>query len=128
VAVDPFARLRHIPAIGPGQRVDFKVRQFRASVAQRREGGNRSLEKIGAELLVCQNLPYDQLHVFLRHRSLAPVAQQPCLRALLVMRIETATLLPGRTDEKRAKSGGAWFATRVVSDGVRVNRRRPPTP
>src|SRR6188474_3408701 len=66
-SVDPFRARLPQPAIGPGQRVDFKVRQLEASIAQRREGGTRSLEKIGAELLVCQNLPYDQLHVFLRH-------------------------------------------------------------
>jgi hypothetical protein len=65
--VDPLRTNRPEPAICPREGVDFNLRELEAPVPQRCECFDRSLEKIGAELLVCQNLPDDQLHGSLRH-------------------------------------------------------------
>jgi hypothetical protein len=54
-------------AIGLSERTDFHVGELDAPLAQGLKGFERSLEKIRAELLVCQNLADDQLHGSLRH-------------------------------------------------------------
>ena len=54
-------------AVGLSERVDFHVGELHAPLAQGPEGFDRSLEKIRAELLVCQNPADDQLHGSLRH-------------------------------------------------------------
>jgi len=66
-------------AIGLGECVDFHVGELDAPLAQGPEGLGRSLEKIRAELLVCQNLANDQLDGFLRH-DLHAVGRLPCFR------------------------------------------------
>ena len=65
--VYPLGTDRPEAAIGMGERVDFHVGQLDAPLAQGPEGFDRSLEKIRAELLVCQNLADDQLDGSLRH-------------------------------------------------------------
>ena len=66
-AVDPL-RTNHPKApVGLDERTDFDVRELETTVSQGRQGFGRSLEKIGAELLVSQNLPDDQLYGSLRH-------------------------------------------------------------
>ena len=56
-------------AIGLSERIDFYVRKVDPSFAERCQHFDWALEKIGAELLVCQNLSDDQLHSSLRHDS-----------------------------------------------------------
>src|SRR4030095_15457540 len=48
--VDPLCAALPQTGIRTGQRIHFNVREVEASVAQRRERDNRSLQKIGAEL------------------------------------------------------------------------------
>ena len=84
-------------AIGLSERVDFHVGELDAPLAQGPEGFDRSLEKIRAELLVCQNLANDQLHGSLRH-DLHAVGRLPCFRGAfstsLPLRVGRATSLP----------------------------------
>ena len=82
-------------AIGLSERVDFHVGELDAPLAQGPEGFDRSLEKIRAELLVCQNLSDDQLHGSLRHDSHA-VRRLPRFRARSQRR--------SRHDDGRARS------------------------
>jgi hypothetical protein len=80
-------------AIGLSERTDFHVGELDAPLAQGLKGFERSLEKIRAELLVCQNLADDQLHSSLRHdlhavvgflvfgarsQSLPPTSEEQC--------------------------------------------------
>jgi hypothetical protein len=57
------------PGIRPDERIDFDVRKVDPFVAERCQRFEWALEKIGAELLVRQNLSDDQLHGSLRHDS-----------------------------------------------------------
>ena len=66
-AVDPLRTNHPKAAIGLDERIDFNVGELEATVSQGRQGFDRSLEKIRAELLVSQNLPDDQLYGSLRH-------------------------------------------------------------
>jgi hypothetical protein len=65
--VDPLGTNHPKPAIGLDERTDLDVREVETTVSQGRQGFDRSLEKIRAELLVSQNLPDDQLYGSLRH-------------------------------------------------------------
>ena len=56
-------------AIGLSERVDFNVGELHAPLAEGSENFERPLEKIRAELLVCQNLADDQLYGSMRHDS-----------------------------------------------------------
>jgi hypothetical protein len=126
--VDPLCTDRPEPAICPDEGVDLNLRELEAPVAQGRESFERSLEKIGAELLVCQNLPDDQLHCSLRHDSYAlsrvrlfgaPFSgrsrhghrkQRSCRRTTREKTAQIRRYGPSRT---------AW--TRLDPRGVRVN-------
>ena len=60
--IDALRAILPEPRIRLGERVNFDVGELEAPVAQRVEGFERPLEKGGAKLLVCQNLPNDELH------------------------------------------------------------------
>jgi hypothetical protein len=66
--VDPFLATPPQPAIRLDERVHFTVREFEPPLAQQCESRVRPLEKLGAELLVRQNLSDDVLYASLRHR------------------------------------------------------------
>jgi hypothetical protein len=57
--VDPLRTNCPEPAIGSGEGIDFNVRELEAPFPKRGEYSGGLLEKISAELLVCQNLPDD---------------------------------------------------------------------
>ena len=105
-------------AIGLSERVDFHVGELDAPLAQGPEGFDRSLEKIRAELLVCQNLADDQLHGSLRH-DLHAVGRLPRFRAAF------STSLPSRR-RKSNVAAAVRFARnpRKSADSVRRGRRR----
>ena len=67
--VDPLGPDQPEAAIGLNERLEFQVGELDAPLAQGPKGVDRSLEKIRAELFVCQDLADDQLHGSLRHDS-----------------------------------------------------------
>ena len=87
--VYPFGTDQPEAAIGLGECVDFDAGELDAPLAQGPEGFDRPLEKIRAELLVCQNLADDQLHGSLRH-DLHAVGRLPRYRGAF------STSLPSR--------------------------------
>jgi hypothetical protein len=88
-------------AIRLSERVDFDVRKIDPSVAERCQRFEWVLEKIGAELLVRQNLSDDQLHGSLRHDSHAF----------------------GRGPVRRSMSSGVLRHTRFLSNVAAALRR-----
>jgi hypothetical protein len=118
-------------ALGLSERVDFQVGELEAPLAKGPEGFDRSLEKIRAELLVCQNLADNQLHGSLRH-DLHAVGRLPRFRGAF------SSSLPSTSEEQcrcrrairekpaqgRRQRQSRPPSIRLTTRGVRVNVQR----